>query len=46
MLIGAGHKGGNHIKAEGSTANLLLTTLHLAGVEKEAIGDSTTPLAI
>ncbi len=46
MLIGAGHKGGNHIKAEGSTANLLLTTLHLAGVEKEAIGDSTGPLAI
>jgi hypothetical protein len=45
MLIGA-HKGGRHIKAEGSTANLLLTTLHLAGVEKESIGDSTAPLEI
>jgi hypothetical protein len=44
MLIGGAsgrHKGGVHIKAEGSTANLLLTTLNLAGIEKESIGDST-----
>jgi len=46
MVIGAGHKGGNHIKAQGSTANLLLTTLHLAGVEKDRIGDSTGPLSL
>jgi Protein of unknown function (DUF1552) len=49
MLIGGasgGHKGGRHIRAAGSTANLLLTTLHLAGVEKDAIGDSTGPLAL
>jgi hypothetical protein len=41
MLIGAGQKSRGHIKAEGSTANLLLTTLHMAGVEKDKIGDST-----
>ncbi len=46
MLIGGGVKGRGHIKAEGSTSNLLLTTLHLAGVEKEKIGDSTTLLSL
>jgi hypothetical protein len=46
MIIGASHNGGNHIKAEGSTANLLLTTLHLAGVEKDRIGDSTAPVSL
>jgi hypothetical protein len=49
MLIGGAsgaHKGGVHIKAEGSTANLLLTTLHLAGIERQSIGDSTGPLAL
>lgn len=46
MLIGAGLKGGKHIQATGSTANLLLTTLHLAGVEKDSIGDSTRPLSL
>jgi hypothetical protein len=46
MIIGGGHKAAGHIKAEGSTANLLLTTLHLAGIEKDRIGDSTAPLSI
>ncbi len=39
MLIGGAmgqHKGGRHIQASGSTANLLLTTLHMFGVEKES----------
>ena len=40
------HKGGRHIKAPGSTANLLLTTLHLCGIEKESIGDGTKPVAL
>jgi hypothetical protein len=49
MLIGGAagkHKGRGHIKAEGSTANLLLTTLQMVGVEKGKIGDSTGPLTI
>jgi hypothetical protein len=46
MIIGGGHKSAGHVKAEGSTANLLLTTLHLAGVEKDRIGDSTHPLSL
>jgi hypothetical protein len=46
MVIGGGHTSRGHIKAEGSTANLLLTTLHLAGIEKDRIGDSTGPLSI
>jgi hypothetical protein len=46
MIIGGGHKAAGHIKAEGSTANLLLTTLHLAGIEKDRIGDSTAPLSL
>ncbi len=49
MFVGGAigrHKGGVHIKALGSTANLLLTTLRLFGIEKEKIGDSTGPVAI
>jgi len=49
LLIGGAsgkHKGGNHIKTSGSTANLLLTTLHMFGIEKESIGDSTRALAL
>ena len=49
MLIGGAlgrHTGGKHIKAPGSTANLLLTTLHLFGIEKDRLGDSTGPIAI
>ncbi|PWU12438.1 MAG: hypothetical protein C5B51_00660 [Terriglobia bacterium] len=49
MLIGGAmgqHKGGRHIKAEGSTANLLLTALHLCGVEKDRIGDSSGPVLL
>ncbi len=49
MLIGGAmgqHKGGRHLKTEGSTANLLLTTLRLCGVEKDRIGDSTRPVSL
>jgi hypothetical protein len=44
MLIGGAmgqHKGGVHVKTSGSTANLLLTTLRMFGIEKQSIGDST-----
>ncbi|MBV9745564.1 MAG: DUF1552 domain-containing protein [Acidobacteriia bacterium] len=40
------HKGGRLIKTSGSTANLLLTTLHIFGIEKDQLGDSTAPIAI
>ena len=49
MLIGGAmgkHTGGRHIKAPGSTANMLLTALHSAGIEKDRLGDSTGPIAI
>ena len=49
MLIGGAqgrHRGGRFIRAEGSTANLLLSTLHLFGIETDSIGDSTGPLAL
>jgi Protein of unknown function (DUF1552) len=40
------HKGGRHIVRSGTTANLLLKTLHMFGIERESIGDSTEPLAL
>ncbi|MBV8906680.1 MAG: DUF1552 domain-containing protein, partial [Acidobacteriia bacterium] len=40
------HKGGRLIKTSGSTANLLLTTLQIFGIEKDQLGDSTAPIAI
>ena len=49
MLLGGGsgqHKGGRHIKASGSTANLLLSTLHMFGIDKDKIGDSSAPLSL
>jgi hypothetical protein len=49
MLLGGAlgrHKARGHVKAPGSSANLLLTTLHMAGIEKESIGDSTGPVAL
>ena len=49
MLIGGAngqHKGGRHIRTEGSTANLLLTTLQMFGIEKQSLGDSTGPLSL
>jgi Protein of unknown function (DUF1552) len=49
MLIGGAmgqHKGGRHIKTTGTTANLLLTALHMFGIEKESIGDSTRALSL
>lgn len=44
MLMGGAcgrHKGGVHVKAQGSTANLLLTALRLFDIDRAAIGDST-----
>ncbi len=49
MLIGGAagrHKGGRHIRATGGTANLLLTTVKMFGIDKESIGDSTGPLSL
>jgi hypothetical protein len=49
MFIGGAlgrHKGGWHVKASGSTANILLTALAMFGIEKERIGDSTGPVAL
>jgi hypothetical protein len=49
MLIGGAsgrHTGGRHIKASGTTANLLLTVLHLYGIEQQSIGDSTGTLSL
>lgn len=40
------HKGGKHIKATGSTTNLLLTTLRMFDIEEDHLGDSTVPVAI
>jgi hypothetical protein len=49
LLVGGAsgkHKGKQNITAKGSTANILLTALHMMGVEKDYIGDSTGPVAI
>lgn len=49
MFIGGAmgqHKGGRYIERTGTTANLLLTALHMFGLEKESIGDSTGPLSL
>jgi hypothetical protein len=48
FIGGAGgrHKGGRHIARSGTTANLLLKTLHLFGIEEKSIGDSTEPLLL
>jgi uncharacterized protein DUF1552 len=49
MLVGGAlgqHKGGVHKKSGGSTANLLLTTLRMFGIERESLGDSTGPVSL
>jgi hypothetical protein len=46
MLIGGRVRGGRQLKASGTTANLLLAVLHMFGVEKESIGDSTGVLSL
>jgi hypothetical protein len=46
MLIGGRVHGGRHLKASGTTANLLLAVLQMFGVEKETIGDSTGALSL
>jgi hypothetical protein len=41
------HKGGRHVRQEGdSTANLLLTALHMFGVDKDSVGDSTGTVSL
>ncbi|MBV9508617.1 MAG: DUF1552 domain-containing protein [Acidobacteriia bacterium] len=49
MVIGGAsglHRGGKHVHASGSTANMLLTVLQMCGVEKERLGDSTGRISI
>jgi hypothetical protein len=49
MFIGGAmgqHQGGRHIQRMGTTANLLLKTLHMFGIEQEIIGDSTGALSL
>ncbi len=49
MLLGGAngqHKGGRHIRTEGSTANLLLTTLKMFAIDKPALGDSTGAIVL
>jgi len=50
LLVGGASgklKGDQYISAFGNTtANLLLSTLHIMGVDKESVGDSTGPLTI
>jgi hypothetical protein len=49
MLIGGAmgqHKGGRHIRTSGPTSNLLLAALHMFGIEKERLGDSTGALSL
>lgn len=48
FIGGAGgrHKGGRHIVRSGTTANLLLKTLHLFGIEQQSLGDSTQPVSL
>ena len=49
MFIGGAmgqHKGGRHIQRTGTTANLLLKTLHMFGIERGSIGDSTGVLSL
>jgi hypothetical protein len=49
MFIGGAngqHKGGRHIRRSGTTANLLLTALHMFGVDKTSIGDSTGTVSL
>jgi hypothetical protein len=48
FIGGAGgkHKGGRHIVRTGTTANLLLKTLQMFGIEQEFIGDSTAPMEL
>ena len=40
------HKGKLNVKSSGPTANALLTTLHLMGIERDSMGDSTGAIAI
>jgi hypothetical protein len=50
LLVGGAsgkHQGGRHIREEGqTTANILLTALHMFGIEKDSIGDSTGTLSL
>ena len=43
---GGQHKGGRHIVRTGTTANLLLKTLQMFGIDQDFIGDSTGTLEL
>jgi hypothetical protein len=40
------HKARLNVTANGPTANILLTGLHIMGIEKDSIGDSTGPVPL
>jgi len=41
------HKGGKHVRDEGqSTANLLLSAVHMFGIEKDSVGDSAGTVSL
>ena len=40
------HKARLNVTANGPTANILLTGLHIMGIEKDSVGDSTGPVPI
>jgi hypothetical protein len=47
LLVGGAsgkHNAKLNVTAKGSTANILLTALHMMGIEKDDIGDSTGPV--
>jgi hypothetical protein len=40
------HKAKLNVRETGPVSNVLLSTLHMMGVDKESIGDSTKPVSI
>jgi len=49
MLIGGAmgqHHGGRGLQVSGPASNLLLTALHMFGIEKESLGDSTGTISL
>ena len=49
LLVGGAsgrHKAQLNVRATGPTSNILLSTLHMMGIEKDSVGDSTGPVSI
>jgi hypothetical protein len=49
LLVGGAsgnHKPKLNVNSKGPTANILLTTLQILGVDKESVGDSTAPVSL